>query len=563
MTTTFNLARPWAPFALAVASTTVLLGGCGGSDNDNNSGSTSPTVAAISCAELAGKTVPASQIGLPTGGATVTAATAVKSSDSGNTNGDYCKVTGTIAPDATVAATGTPVINFQLNLPETWNGKSVHMGGGGYNGTVVTGTTAVSFAPGSVPLAQGYATFGSDSGHVGNSATADFALNEGALLNFGYQHLKKTRDTALALIKLRYAKSVDKSYFAGASTGGREGMTVVERFPTDYDGVIANAPAIYFWGMRLIGIRMGQASYATPGGFIPTAKLDLLRKTAIDACDSDDGAADRIISNVEACRTKQAAIIAQLRCPNGADAGATCLSDAQLNTARAISDDVVLPYQLAFGVNRYPGYNLFQGADFGHGLGMGTSATAVSPPTVAANGYLYTQGDNYLKYLITKNPAFNSLAFNINSPGQYQQSLVQSSDVVGAMNPDTSAFRARGGKLIVLQGLADDAVSPNGTITYYQDQVGRYGQSAVSSFFRLYTVPGFGHGIGEFVPSWDAMGALDRWVSQGTAPETLVGTDTNTATSGRSRPLCVYPTFPRYSGSGDLNAAASYRCATQ
>lgn len=561
MTDSTTLGRPWAPLAVVTMSAAVLLGGCGGGNDDDNNNT--PIVAAVSCAELAGRTIPAAQIGLPTGGATVTAATAVKSTDSGNTNGDYCKITGTIAPDATVAATGTPVINFQLNLPESWNGKSVHMGGGGYNGTVVTGTTAVSFAPGSVPLAQGYATFGSDSGHVGTSATADFALNEAALLNFGYQHLKKTRDTAFALIKLRYAKSPDKSYFAGASTGGREGMTVVERFPADYDGVIANAPAIYFWGMRLIGIRIGQAAYTAPGGFISTAKLDLLRKTAIDVCDSDDGAADRIISNVEACRSKQAAIIAQLRCPNGTDTGATCLSDAQLNTARTISDDLVLPYQLAFGVSRYPGYNLFQGADFGHGLGMGNSATAVSPPTVAANGYLYTQGDNYLKYLITKDPAFSSLAFDINSPGRYQQRLVESSDVVGAMNPDTSAFRARGGKLIVLQGLADDAVSPNGTIAYYQDQVGRYGQSAVSSFFRLYAVPGFGHGIGEFVPSWDAMGALDRWVSQGNAPETLVGTDTNTATNGRSRPLCVYPSFPRYSGNGDLNAAASYRCATQ
>ena len=521
------------------------------------------TVSAVSCAELAGKTVPAAQIGLPTGGARVTAAVAVKSGASGNTNGDYCMVTGTIAPDAAAAATGTPVINFQLNLPESWNGKTVHMGGGGYNGTVVTGTTAVGFAPGSVPLAQGYATFGSDSGHVGNSASAEFALNEGALLNFGYQHLKKTHDAAFALINMRYARTPEKSYFAGASTGGREGMTVVQRYPNDYDGVIANAPAIYFWGMRLIGIRIGQASYVTPGGFVPTAKFDLLRKTAIDACDTDDGVADRIISNVEACRAKQATIFTQLRCPNGTDQGATCLSDAQLATARAISDDVVLPYQLAFGVNRYAGYNLFQGADFGHGLGMGTSATAVTPPTVALNGYLYTQGDNYLKYLITKDPNFNSLAFNINSPGQYQQRLVESSDVVGAMNPDTTAFLARGGKLIVLQGLADDAVSPNGTITYYKDQVRRYGQNVVDAFFRLYAVPGFGHGIGEFVPAWDAMNALDRWVTRGVAPETMIGTDTNTATSGRSRPLCLYPAFPRYCGSGDINAAASYRCATQ
>jgi feruloyl esterase len=500
---------------------------------------------------------------LPTGGAKVASATSVKSSETGNTNGDYCRVLGTISPDAPAVVTGTPDIKFQLNLPESWNGKSVHMGGGGYNGIVVNGTTGISFAPGSVPLAQGYATFGSDSGHVGNNADAEFALNEAALLNFGYQHLKKTRDAAFAIINLRYAKSPTKSYFAGGSTGGREGLTAVQRYPSDYDGVIANAPAIHFWGMRLIGLRIGQASYSTPGGFVPAAKFNLLRKTALDACDMDDGAADRIISNVEACRVKQPSIIASLRCASGSDEGATCLSDAQMTTARAISDDLVLPYQLAFGVNRYPGYNLFQGADFANGLGMGTSPLPVSPPTVALNGYLYTQGDNYMKYLITKNPALNSLTFDINKPGAFQQRLVESSEVVGAMNPDTSAFRERGGKLIVLHGQADDAVSTSGTIAYYRDQVSRYGQSAVNSFFRLYTVPGLGHGVGEFVPSWDAIGALDRWVSQGTEPETLVGTDTNVAQAGRSRPLCVYPGYPRYAGTGSIDAAASFTCAIQ
>ena len=154
------------------------------------------------------------------------------------------------------------------------------------------------------------------------------------------------------------------------------------------------------------------------------------------------------------------------------------------------------------------------------------------------------------------------MRFDIDRPGEFQQRLVAMSAIVGAMNPDISAFQARGGKLIVLHGLADEVISPNPMIAYYQGQVAKMGQAAVDAFLRFYTVPGMGHGTGTFVPAWDAMGALDRWVTQGIAPATLIGTDTNTATMGRSRPLCLYPAFPRYKGSGSIDAAASYSCAT-
>lgn len=559
MKLSFRLDCGFASYAL-VSSTAVLLSACGGG---GNSDALPPVVAAqvVVCADLVGKMVPASAIALPTGGAAVTSATVVKATDTGNTNGEYCKVIGKIAPGTTALA-GTPDINFQLNLPADWNGKTVHMGGGGYNGTIVTATGPVSFAPGVAPLSQGYATFGSDSGHVGNSATADFALNEAAIDNFGYQHLKKTKDAAFELIKLRYAKPADKSYFAGASTGGREGMTVVERFPQDYDGVIANAPAINFSGVRLQGVKIGQTAYANNGaGFISPAKQKLILKTAVDMCDADDGVADRIVSSVEACRLKQTAILNALTCASGSDEGSNCLSTAQINTVKAISDDLVLPYSLAYNVTRHQGYNILQGADFSSGLGLGSSATLQTPPTVATNGYLYTQGDGYLKYFITKDTNFNTLAFDLNNPGQYQQRLVDMSSTVGAMNPDLSAFQARGGKLIVLHGLADEVISPNPAIAYYKAQVAKSGQATVDAFWRFYTVPGFGHGSGAFVPSWDPVGALDAWVMKGAAPGTLIGTDTNAATAGRTRPLCLYPLFPKYKGAGSIDAASNYTCA--
>lgn len=548
--------RRFASCLVLLSCSAALLAGCHGRDDD-----APPAAQALACADMAGKTVAAGAIGLPTGGATVTAATAVTAGEAGNGNGAYCKVLGAILPDAGAAA-GTPNINFQLNLPAEWNGKTVHMGGGGYNGTVVTATGAVSFAPGVAPLALGYATFGSDSGHAGNSASAEFALNEAAIANFGYQHIKKTHDAAFALIRLRYARAVVKSYFAGGSTGGREGMTAVERFPQDYDGVIANAPAINFSGVRLQGVKIGQAAYRGDGaGFIGPAKQRLILKTAVDACDADDGALDRIVGNVPACRLKQASILATLACRSGGDEGDGCLSAAQIGTVRAIADDLVLPYTLAYGVDRHQGYNILQGADFSTGLGLGNSATLLTPPSVAANGYLYTQGDGYLKYFIARNPDLDTLSFDLDRPGAWQQRLVDMSASVGAMNPDLAAFQARGGKLIVLHGLADEVISPNATIAYYQAQVAKSGQAAVDAFWRFYTVPGLGHGDGAFVPSWDAIGALDAWVSGGTAPDTLTGTDTAAASAGRTRPLCRYPAYPRYRGSGSIDVAANYGCA--
>ncbi len=545
------------PLGLIASSVALFLVGCGGSGNGPLP---TPGELAAACPAMTTKTVASNEIGLSTDGAIVTSATLVEANATGNTNGQYCKILGRIAADAKSKASGTPDIQFQLNLPTNWNRKALQMGGGGYNGTVVNGTGAISHVPGPTPLSQNYATFGSDSGHVGSSATAEFALNDGALLNFGYQHLKKTKDTAFSLIKSFYGASPQRSYFAGASTGGREGMTVVQRFPNDYDGVIANAPAIYFWGLRLMGVRIGQVEYKTPGGFVPPAKFNLVRTTAISKCDADDGVVDGIVSNSEACKAKEALIIATLRCPSGTDEGPNCLSDAQLQTIRSATDDIVLPYQLAYGVNRYRGHRLFEGTDMANGLGVAASPTYTPPPTVAANGYLFTQGDNYMQYVISRSTSFDTLSFDINRPGQYQQRLVEMSDVIGAMNPDTSAFQARGGKLIISQGLADDAVSPGTTIDYYQDQITRYGKFKVDTFFKLYTVPGLGHGRGAFYPSYDQLSLLDKWVTDGVAPTTQVGTDTSAASAGRTRPICLFPTWPKYNGSGDINKAENYNC---
>ncbi|NDC04233.1 MAG: tannase/feruloyl esterase family alpha/beta hydrolase, partial [Betaproteobacteria bacterium] len=514
---------------------TLVLFGCSG---DGSEPIAVAPVIELSCGDLAAKRVEAASIGLPTGGAIVQSASIVAAGAPGNNSGEYCKVSGVIASHSSTPS--TPEIKFQLNLPVKWNGKALQMGGGGYNGTVVTGLDFLSMAfvlpPSGNPLSQGYATFGSDSGHVGNAIDASFAQNDGAVLNFGHEHLKKTRDVAVELIRLRYGKALEKVYFAGASTGGREGLTAAQRYPNDYDGIIANAPAVNFVGVRLHGIKVGQ-SVAAPGGFLNNAKQKLVLKTAVDACDSDDGLADRIVSNVEGCRTKQAAILAALRCSDGSDKGDTCLSDAQIATILSIQDDLVLPYSLAHNITRHQGYNILQGADFsGATLGLGSKAPVLGVAAEFANGYLFFQGDGFLKFFITRDPVFQSLGFNVAAPGQYEQQLRTTSGIVGATNPDLSGFRARKGKLILMHGLADEVISPNPTIAYYKDQVSRLGQETVDTFVRFYTVPGFGHGTGVFNPAWDALGALDQWVTAGVDPgSSIVATDTNGATFGRSR----------------------------
>lgn len=510
------------------------------------------------CAELQGKDVPASVIGLPTRGAIITDASFVAAAAPRNRNGDYCRLVGVIKAQLDT----TPDIRFEVNLPARWNGRALQMGGGGYNGVIVSGTEPTAFAPAASPLSIGYATFGSDSGHVGNSGRADFAMNDEAVINFGYGHLKKTHDVALALIIMGYGRKPEQTYFAGGSTGGREAYTVIERFPDDYDGVIANAPAINFSGVRLMGVKVGRASYGTPGGFVGPAQQKRVVQTVLQECDGLDGALDGIVANVEACRDREPKIIAQLRCVGGQRPSQrdSCLSEAQLATLETLRDGFTLPYELAHGVTRYYGYNVFQGVDFSSGLGLGNSATLVQPPRFDVNGYLFTQGDSYMKYFVTHDLRFNTLDFDLDHPGEYKGRLVDLSSTVGAMNPDMSAFIAHGGKLITMHGLADEVISPNQTIAFYQSLVAKYGQAIVDSFMRLYMVPGFQHGNGVFIPAWDELGALDRWVTANIAPETLVGFDIASATNGRSRPLCRYPGYPRYMGKGSMNSAASFRC---
>lgn len=494
---------------------------------------------AVECESLSGTQIPPQSIALPTGGARVVSAQRIQPEK----GAAYCRVDGEILSQAP-----SPPIRFRLNLPDNWNGTALQMGGAGLNGYLVTADGPISNWP-QTPLQRGYATFGSDSGHRGNSDEGEFALDEGALINFGYAHLKKTRDTAFVLIRRFYGKAPERSYFAGNSTGGREALTAIARYPDDYDGAIAIAPAVRFVPMRLFGVAIGQSQYAHPEGWLSPQDLKRVHAQVLSTCDALDGLTDGIVGNVTACRARREQIITALG-----------LSAAKIQTLRRVADGLSLPYDLAHGVRDYPGYPVLEGADLSDQLGQ--SPTAKPPYNPKAHGNMFSRGEVMLRYFVARDRSFDSLSFDLARPGQLEARLREVSGIVGAMNPDTKRFQQRGGKLILMQGLTDEIVSPGDTIGYYDTQRRLYGSEAVERFIRFYTVPGFAHSHGVWVPEWDALGALDQWVRHANPPQTLETRDRSSiAGATRTRPLCLYPTWPRYNGSGPVDNAASFHCA--
>ena len=344
------------------ASTTPPAGTTTPPDNQPDNPPTQPVQPVVGCAAFMGMSLPASAISQPTQGATVISATAVAATDAGNVLGDYCAVRGTIQPVDPSAS----VINFAVNLPNSWNQKTIHFGGGGFDGVLIDGTEPVRFGPADkpAPLALGYATYGDDSGHQSGSITdGAFAANDEQLANYGGLSLKKTHDVAQALVFVRYAVKPRHAYFLGTSTGGRDAMSYIQRWPLDYDGVIANEPALNYTGTRLSNVAVGRALYSNGGvGWMNVAKTLMVQRTVLQACDKLDGAADGIVSNVESCRQLNAPLLASMRCTGGTDTGNTCLSDAQIATVQAIESPLnFTTYTLGNGVTRAGGYNFLEG----------------------------------------------------------------------------------------------------------------------------------------------------------------------------------------------------------
>ncbi|MGD8600867.1 MAG: tannase/feruloyl esterase family alpha/beta hydrolase [Gemmatimonadota bacterium] len=556
---------------LTGCSLVALLAACGGG-RDRVAASTP-----VACEELAGLPIPSDRIGLPTSGGSVTEAVVVAATGTGAAAlPEYCRVTGTIAPVDPTA----PSIGFRVAMPTEWNRKAVMFGGGGFDGTIpnVAGNVPAGPVDELTPLGRGYATFGSDSGHQADSLGSldgTFLLDDEALRNFGAgDALKKTRDAAVYLIGLRYAEGAPlRSYFTGGSTGGREALQAIQRWPADWDGAVAWYPAWNQLTAMMAGHRLSRAM-AEPGAYPNPPKRVLVRMAALEACDSLDGLVDGLISNQPRCNDIFDPMTARvdgspLRCPGGADTGDTCISDAQIDLLQAFNQGGThFGYPLASGQTGYPGSNIW-GADMGETtnpspleptvtfLNFGT----VQPtfPMPAGAPYVSRQEDAMVRYAITRDPDYNSLEFDPENPGPWADRVSELSGMLDA-STDISGFVARGGKLLLAHGTSDILVSTRATQRYYQALQERFGRDAVRSFARYYEVPGYGHAVSSiFNASWDALTALDEWVDEGIAPSGQVTTDT-AGEPGRTRPLCEYPTWPRYDGTGDVGSASSFSC---
>jgi Tannase and feruloyl esterase len=521
------------------------------------------------CASLTSVTVPPARIALPTSGAHMTAAKSVAASGA---TPAHCLVSGEIAP----VDSSAPPIRFQVALPLAWNGKALGLGGGGFNGTIpaVTSPQYAGSPTATPPLARGYAIFASDSGHSeGGANQGMFMGNDEALANYLGGALKKTRDTAVALIATAYGKAPSRTYFFGGSTGGREALWVAGRWPRDWDGIVAFYPARDLT-VQVLGAQGVARAFAAPGAFVPPAKRALLFGAAMEACDGLDGVRDGVISNVPGCNARFVPARATyqgktLRCPDGKD-GDGCLSDAQLTALAKMQAPLPIPYRLASGVTAFPGYNAYA-SDLGIKTGMnpidqgllflGLGTVQPAWPARPGMSIHLAYADAFLRYGVVRDPAFDTMSFDPQKPGAYAARLSALSKV-DSSDADLSPFAARGGKLLILHGQADMAVSVRVTEAYVARLRTRMGPAKADRFLRFYEVPGFSHGASNtFNATWDYLGALENWVEKGRDPgESEVITDV-TGVPGRTRPLCRYPNWPRYKGTGDVNAASSFTCA--
>jgi len=516
----------------------------------------------------------------------------------------YCSVEGSLA----AVDKNAPSIRFAVALPASWSLRGAQLGGGGMNGMIPRLTGGVGRG-GPTLLQQGFATYGSDSGHqmagfgmpgggmgmpggaargampagfgAPNPAADRWALNDEAVANLGYMQLKKTHDAAMVVMQRAYGARPRYSYFIGSSQGGRESLTVAQRYSADYDGIAAEVPIVNFSTLMLAPelIRIQEKPAAN---WVPPAKVNAIRGEFMRQCDKLDGLVDGVINNYMACRAifdvKQGDPNrhpwAAKRCPNNVDpnpqdtSAAACLTDGQISTLKMVYSPYVFATPLANGVKSFgmwvpntdpSGSGLIVNARF-----RGQEGAAENAPMHGHLGVLGVTG--FLMRDLTANP------LDYVEGGRLNNRRVELSAILDSTNPDLSAFQKRGGKLIVVIGTNDTLASPGAQLAYYQSVLDRMGRVSVDSFARFFVLPQTDHGLAgrnynvdgdgkeiavQQIPStYNRLGLIVDWVESGKAPGKSV-----TVTAGeRSLPMCSYPEYPKYSN-GPAGSANSYSCA--
>jgi Tannase and feruloyl esterase len=441
--------------------------------------------------------------------------------------------------------------NFELRLPQAWNGRFQFMGGGGTDGSVRPAFGANH--NGSRPaLADGYAVVSSDFGHKATDPRdASFGLDPQARIDWGYNALDQVTQRAKTLIRAYYGRDAQYSYYVGCSGGGRQALMASQRFAREFDGIVAGAPILEQHVAQTGSMQILQEFTAiAPAGAdgkpvlshaFSDADLKLLQRDLLARCDALDGVADGIVQNTAACSYSPAA----LQCSGPKNDN--CLSVPQVG---ALTRVLAGPRD-SRGKALYEPYPIDAGVINWRGPMLGTSTTAVPNAARATNTSV-----KYV-FMTPAAPEFDYLKFNFDTdPAR----LIASGEYTATTSVDYRAFKLRRGKAIVYMGIGDGLVNANGVRRWYDKLAeSNGGLAATQEFARYFPVPGMGHcSGGPALDNFDPFGALVAWVEKGQEPNQM--TATGNAFPGRVRPLCAYPKTARYLGRGSVDAADSFRC---
>ena len=466
--------------------------------------------------------------------------------------GAFCRVVMEATPSADSS------IKIEVWMPATgkkgngWNGKLQGNGNGGFAGEI-------DYHRMGIAVHQGFATAGTNTGHNGGGTDASWALGHPEkVTDFGYRGIHLMTEIAKVAIKAFYGNNPRHSYFEGCSNGGRQALMEAQRFPEDYDGILAGAPANFWTHLLTKALADAQTTTLDPASYIPASKLPAIAQAVNAACDAQDGVADGILNDPRQCRFDPAAMLCK------ESDSEECLTAAQVTALKKLYAGP----RDAQGHEIFPGY--LPGAEEGPG-GWSTWITGAAP----GKSLLFAFGGGYFSNMVYEKADWNYKEPSVDEAVKAADE--KTAQYLNATDANLSAFKARGGKLILYHGWNDPAISALNTIIYYNDVVSKMGAAEVKAFARLYMVPGMQHCGGG--PGADSIGqggagakdarhnvtlALEQWVEKGIAPSSIIATKYGSGDSAKSvkmtRPLCAYPQVAKYKGSGDSNEAKNFIC---
>ena len=456
----------------------------------------------------------------------------------------FCRVQGLAQPSS------DSHIEFEVWLPVAgWNGKYMGVGNGGSAGSIT-----YTYTPNAHGLANalmaGFAASSTDTGHRGAGDDYSFGKDHPEkAIDYFYRAIHETAIHAKAIVQAFYGADAKYSYFDSCSNGGREALMEVQRYPADYNGVLAGAPSNFRTRLQLEMVWVSEALSAEPGSHFPAAKLPAIEAATLAACDARDGLKDGVIDEPSKCKFDPSVLLCK-----GPENDA-CLTQPQVTALQKIYS----------GPHTSKGAQILPGYEPGGETGVANAWASWITGTDTRQGSSSVRAEGFFASFLPPDPRWNVQNFNFDRDVKAFDDSPAA--LANATNPDLSSFRDRGGKLILYHGWSDAAVPPLATVNYYRQVQSKMGPKT-GEFSRLYMVPGMQHCGGGPGPNSfrePITTALERWVESGTAPDRIVATkykmDGNPSSGAmRTRPLCPYPQVAHYNGSGSIDDAANFTC---